>query len=67
MKMKYLKKRGTGFITLLCLIIFSADIEFAHSQHVGVDKTPIAINNDLGMKFVLIEPGSMLVGRFEIE
>ncbi len=54
-------------ISLSCAIILSASFSHSFDQSTGTDRTPIAITNDLGMEFVQIEPGSMLVGRIEIE
>lgn len=56
-----------GQIALLYFILSTMVISNSYGQNIGMDNTPIAITNDIGMEFVLIESGSMLVGRFEIK
>ena len=37
------------------------------AQQIGTQKLGLEIINEIGMEFVLIDPGSMLVGRYEIK
>lgn len=67
MKINYLEIKLISRVAILWLIILSTDLNLTFGQQVDVDNTPGIITNEFGMEFVLIEPGSMLVGRFEIE
>lgn len=38
-----------------------------HAQQIGTDKADLKFTNIIGMEFELIEPGSMMVGRVQLE
>lgn len=54
------------YLMFLFLTMFVLHFSLS-AQQIGTQKMDIEIKNEIGMEFVLIEPGSMLVGRYEIK
>lgn len=53
--------------TVLLITLFVSTGAFSlHAQKVGINESDIEVTNNIGMEFVLIEPGSMLVGKYEV-
>ncbi|MEX0929398.1 MAG: formylglycine-generating enzyme family protein [Balneolales bacterium] len=48
-------------------LLLTAGPNSLNAQQIGLQDLHIEFTNALGMKFILIEPGSMIVGRYEIE
>jgi sulfatase modifying factor 1 len=56
-----MKVTGISFFMLL------STVGMLYSQQLGTDKAGLELTNMIGMKFKLIEPGSMIVGRVQLE
>ncbi len=66
MQLSNLPDRTLAIITLVCIVFFATEIRNLYGQKLGPNGNPINMTNEYGIEFILVEPGSMLVGRYEV-